>query len=121
MDLHLLTTMSTKKSINGNGPVAIIAAIGSLATTIGTVIVIVISASQSNTLQKVEKQAIQQTTVLKQVELQGNSVALEQKRVTAAALRTAAAVTKLPADELKAADAEKVYSEALKQAELNAR
>lgn len=101
--------MSDQRS---NGWVQIIAAIASCATTIGTVIVIVITALNS---QVIEKQAV----VLKQVEVQGNSLRLEQQRVTAAALRAAAAATRLPADELKAKDAETVYEEAKKQAELN--
>lgn len=99
--------MSTAKSTNGNGPVAIITAIGTLATTLGTVIVIVITAAQHNTIKQVEKQ--------------GNSVALEQKRVTSEALRAKAETTKLPKDELKASDAEKLYEEAVKAAERDAR
>lgn len=56
-------------------------------------------------------------TLLKQVERQGNSVALEQKRVTAAALRSLATLTHKPEDELKAKDAEEVYEQARHQAE----
>lgn len=90
-----------------NGWVQLITAIGTCATTVGMAIVIVITAWHGKTLQQVEKQ--------------GNSVALEQKRVTASALRAVATVTKLPEDELKARDAEVLYQEAKRQAEQNSR
>lgn len=90
-----------------NGWVAVIAAVGSCATTIGMAIVIVISSWQAKTLQEVE--------------LQGNSLRLEQQRVTAAALRTVATVKPSPENELKASDAERLYSEAKQQAEQNSR
>lgn len=96
-----------------NGWVQIIAAVASCVTAIGTAIVIVISAWNSAHLKDTKE-------VLVQVEKQGNSVALEQKRVTSEALRAIATVTKKPADELKAKDAETLYEEAKKQAELNA-
>lgn len=90
-----------------NGWVQLITAIGTCATTIGMAIVIVITAWHGKTLQQVEKQ--------------GNSLRLEQQRVTAAALRAAAAATKLPQDELKARDAEILYEEAKRQAQQNAK
>lgn len=90
-----------------NGWVKVIAAIGACATTVGMAIVIVITSWQSQTLDQVHKQ--------------GNSVALEQKRVTAAALRTVAVVQPSPENELKARDAEELYEEAKKQAEQNAK
>lgn len=55
--------------------------------------------------------------LLRQVERQGNSVSLEQKRVTAAALRSLAAVTHKPEHELKAKDAEEAYEQAKEQAQ----
>lgn len=103
--------MSDQRS---NGWVQIIAAIASCATTVGMAIVIVITAWHGKTIEK-------QGVVLTQVEKQGNSLRLEQQRVTAAALRAAAAATKLPEDELKARDAETLYLEAKKQAEQNSK
>lgn len=89
-------------NLRSNGWAQIIAAIGACTTTVGMAIVIVITAWHGDTLQQVEKQ--------------GNSLRLEQQRVTAAALRAAAAATRLPEDELKAKDAETLYMEAKKQA-----
>lgn len=85
----------------------IIIAIGTTATTIGTAVVIVVMSWQSTTLRQVEKQ--------------GNSMRLEQQRITAAALRTVATVKPSPENELKASDAETVYEEAKKQAEQNSK
>lgn len=93
--------------IDFTGVSLVVTALGTVITATGIAIVAVMTARQHQTLIQVEKQ--------------GNSVALEQKRVTAAALRSVAAITKLPADELKAKDAETLYNEAKKQAETNAR
>jgi Mn2+/Fe2+ NRAMP family transporter len=102
-----------------NGLAAIITAIGATITPIGLAIIAAMNASQSAKLNSIEKTTIAQVKTLEKVEHQGNSVALEQKRVTAAALRAAAAVTKKPEDELKAKDAETLYEEAKRQAEQN--
>lgn len=95
------------KGLDYTGIALVVTALGTVITATGIAIVAVMTARQHRTLAQVEKQ--------------GNSVALEQKRVTAAALRTAAAVTKLPQDELKARDAETLYEEAKKQAQQNAK
>lgn len=100
--------------IDFTGVALVVSALGTLVTAFGIAIVGIMTARQRKVIDE-------QTKVIAQVEKQGNSVALEQKRVTAAALRTAAAVTKAPEDELKARDAETLYFEAKKQAESNAR
>lgn len=93
-----------------NGVAGIITALATLVSAVGVAVVIFMSAQQQATLAK-------QTAVLTQVEKQGNSVALEQKRVTAVALRLLAEKTGLPEHITKANDAEKVYEEALKQSQ----
>lgn len=75
-----------------------ITAIGTVVTALGIAIVGILTHLQRRTLLQVERQ--------------GNSVALEQKRITAAALRLLAEQTKLPEHISKAVDAEKVYEEA---------
>lgn len=81
-----------------------ITAIGTVITALGIAIVGVLTHLHRKTLIQVEKQ--------------GNSVALEQKRVTAVALRLLATNTGSPAHAMKADDAEKVYEEALKQSKI---
>lgn len=93
-----------------NGVAGIITALATLVSAVGVAVVIFMSAQQQATLAK-------QTAVLTQVEKQGNSVALEQKRVTSVALRLLAEKTGLPEHITKANDAEKVYEEALKQSQ----
>lgn len=93
------------KGLDYTGIALVVTALGTVITATGIAIVAVMTARQQK--------------ILNQVEKQGNSVALEQKRVTAAALRTVATVTKLPEDELKARDAETLYQEAKEQAQLN--
>lgn len=90
-------------STTNNKIAGIITALASLVSAIGVSIGLYISARHG--------------VLLKQVERQGNSVALEQKRVTAAALRTVATLTRKPEDELKAKDAEELYEQARLQAE----
>lgn len=98
-------TFDAIPSVPSNNKIAgIITALASLVSAVGIAVTIYINAQHS--------------ILLKQVERQGNSVALEQKRVTAAALRSLAAITKKPEDELKAKDAEDVYEQARQQAAL---
>lgn len=92
---------------SNNKIAGIITALASLVSAIGVSISLLVTAKHG--------------TLLKQVERQGNSVALEQKRVTAAALRSLAALTHKPEDELKAKDAEEVYEQARKQADVEKR
>lgn len=79
-----------------------ITAIGTVVTALGIAVVGILTHLQRKTLEQVERQ--------------GNSVALEQKRVTSVALRLLATNTKSPAHKMKASDAEMVYEEALKEA-----
>lgn len=78
-----------------------ITAIGTVVTALGIAIVGILTHAQRRTLMQVEKQ--------------GNSVALEQKRTTSVALRLLANNTNLPEHLSKASDAEKVYDEALRE------
>lgn len=96
----------TKQQDNSAGTVQIITALGSLATTIGMAIVIVISSWQARTL--------------KQVELQGNSRELETKRLIMVAYQRLAEDSKKPADMAIYEDARRSYEEAKKEADKNA-
>ena len=94
-----------KQLNNSAGTVQIIAALGSLATTIGMAIVLIISASQAKTL--------------RQVELQGNSRELETKRLIMVAYQRLADESKKPADAAIYEDAKRSYEEAKREAEQN--
>lgn len=89
-------------SEKNNKIAGIITALASLVSAIGISISLYISA--------------QNGVVLKQVERQGNSVALEQKRVAATALRSLATLTRKPEDEIMARNAEEIYLRAKEQA-----
>lgn len=97
--------------IDYTGVALVVTALGTLVTAVGIAIVAVITARH-------KKVTEQQTKVIAQVEQQGNSVALEQKRVTAVALRLLATNKPMPEYEMKADDAEKVYEEALAQSKI---
>lgn len=82
----------------------IITAIGTAIAAIGTVVVAVFVQLQRRTLGQVERQ--------------GNSVALELKRVNSVYARRLAEATKAPADIAVANETSEVYEAALKQSQL---
>lgn len=86
-----------------NGVVAILTAVGLLATTLGQVAVIIISTSQARTL--------------RQVEVQGNSRELETKRLIMVAYQRLAEESKKLADIDLYEEARKSYEGAKEQAE----
>lgn len=95
--------MTTQTTQPNNKIAGIITATASLVSAIGISLSICISAHSG--------------MVLKQVERQGNSVSLEQKRITAAALRSLATLTRKPEDEAMAKNAEEIYQKAKEEQE----